>query len=95
VNVGVIAFNSILAKLHQHLMCAASCNRGYSCGHDKAATRPPPAALVPAANSNIGVKFNENVVRVASLKIRMNCCFLHYSCAEKALYSVFKSGLIP
>ena len=38
---------------------AATCNHGYSCGNDLAAT-----AILSAAAANNAVKFNENIVRV-------------------------------
>jgi outer membrane immunogenic protein len=41
------------------LLGTAACNHGYSCGYDAAAT-----ANLPAAGANIGVKLNENLIRV-------------------------------
>jgi outer membrane immunogenic protein len=41
------------------LLGKADCNHGYSCGYDAAAT-----AALPAAGANIGVKLNENLIRV-------------------------------
>jgi len=43
----------------------ASCNHGYSCGYDKAATSSGmPPTITPAVNSNSAVKLDENIVRV-------------------------------
>jgi outer membrane immunogenic protein len=38
----------------------AACNHGYSCGYDA----PAASATVPAVNSNMAVKLNENLIRV-------------------------------
>jgi outer membrane immunogenic protein len=47
----------------------ASCNHGYSCGYDVAATSTTntitsSVTTTPATNSNMAVKLNENIVRV-------------------------------
>jgi outer membrane immunogenic protein len=41
------------------LLSTEPCNHGYSCGYDLAAT-----STTAAVNSNNGVKFNENIIRV-------------------------------
>jgi outer membrane immunogenic protein len=43
------------------LLSTEPCNHGYSCGYDVAANGTTGA---PAVNSNNGVKFNENIIRV-------------------------------
>ncbi len=45
----------------------ATCNHGYSCGYDAAAMQtgnPPNTTTIPAVNSNMAVKLNENLIRV-------------------------------